>query len=63
MRHTRSCWLGVDLMICGGRFIRGMCLGGGRCWDLGRIEDFCREEKFFEKYSGFLNFLLVGLFR
>ena len=50
-------------MICGGRFIRGMCLGGGRCWDLGRIEDFCREEKFFEKYSGFLNFLLVGLFR
>ena len=46
-------------MICGGRFIRGMCLGG---IDLGRIEDFCREEKFFEIYSGFLNFLLVGLF-
>ena len=28
---------GEDLMICGGRFIREMCLGG---IDLGRIEDF-----------------------
>ncbi len=53
---------GEDLMICGGRFIRGMCLGGGEVLGFGEDWGFCREEKFFEIYSGFLNFLLVGLF-
>ena len=37
---------GEDLMICGGRFIRGMCLGG---IDLGRIEIFVGK-KIFLKY-------------
>lgn len=40
-------------MICGGRFIRGMCLGGGRCWDLGRIEIFVGKKNFLKNILAF----------